>query len=65
MTLKTIFNNLTFSVMGCQKRLGLPVNYKVAKAISNLTACVYQLPILMYQAGMLYILVEAYLAFTR
>lgn len=65
MTLKTIFNNLTFSIMGWQKQLGLPINYKVAKVISNIAACIYQLPILMYQAGMLYILVEAYLAFNK
>ena len=65
MTLKTLFNNLTFIILGWQKRLGLPINYKIAKAITTLVACLYQLPILMYQAGMLYILVEAYLAFNK
>ena len=65
MTLRTLFNNLIFIILGWQKQLGLPINYKIAKVIPILVACVYQLPILMYQAGMLYILVEAYLAFNK
>lgn len=65
MTLRTLFNNLIFIILGWQKQLGLPINYKIAKVITILVACVYQLPILMYQAGMLYILVEAYLAFNK
>jgi NhaP-type Na+/H+ or K+/H+ antiporter len=65
MTLRTLFNNLIFIILGWQKQLGLPINYKIAKVITILVACIYQLPILMYQAGMLYILVEAYLAFNK